>query len=239
MNHQRSGNMYNPNKVAIFLIVSAVIGDGRIDLAVAAPNVVVATHEEVAGLYQHEYANMWWQWAVSMNSAESPVIDKTGEKCGVNQAGPVWFLAGGYGTSKIRRECSIPSDKYIFFPVINTIFYPSDPEANLSCESVKKEAAVNNQHLRSFKVAVDDQVLVNPVFHRVSSNKCFDLVARKENNPKQLEAYPSATDGYWIMLKPLSVGTHRISFHAEYHQPGRIYGKMTQDIEYIIEIHEP
>nr|MBC8273398.1 hypothetical protein [Chloroflexota bacterium] len=112
-------------------------------------------------------------------------------------------------------------------------------KSNLSCESVKSGAALNNQYLSTFKVRLDDDEFINPVFFRSSSVKCFDLIARKKNNSQQLEMYPSATDGYWVMLKPLSVGTHEIAFRAEYNRPGGSYGKMVQDIEYTIEIYEP
>ena len=224
-------------KSIIFTIV--IYGVIISNVVIAESDVFVKNDEQVSGLYHHEYANMWWQWAVSMNGKESPVRDRTGVKCGVNQIGPVWFLAGGYGSSKIKRKCSIPSDKHIFFPVINMLYYPLNTNADLSCESVKKGAALNNKYLSSFKVSIDNQELLNPVFHRSASKKCFNLIARKANNPQHSEIYPSATDGYWIMLKPLSTGVHEISFRAEYNRPGGSYGKMIQDIEYTIEVYEP
>ncbi|WP_455208418.1 hypothetical protein [Kaarinaea lacus] len=218
--------------VAIVCIVSTNVVDAN-------PDIIVKGNEKIAGLFQHEYVNMWWQWAVSMSDKESPIRDNIGNKCNVNQVGPVWFLAGGYGSSKISRKCSIPSDKYIFFPVINMLYYPPNTDESVSCDSVKKGAELNNQYISTFKVKIDDQEFVNPVYYRIASKKCFDLIARKENNQRQLEVYPSATDGYWIMLKPMSVGLHAITFRAEYDRPGGSFGKMVQDIEYTISIYEP
>ena len=93
-------------------------------------DIIVNNDEQVSDVYLHDYTNMWWQWAVSMNEKDSPVRDRTGSKCHVNQIGPVWFLAGGYGSSKINRKCSIPADKYIFFPVINMLYYPPTKYTN-------------------------------------------------------------------------------------------------------------
>jgi hypothetical protein len=200
---------------------------------------IVGLNETVSGLTQDQYVNMWWQWAVSMSDSESPVKDRKGIKCGVNQAGPVWFLAGGYGTSKIRRKCSIPADKYVFFPVINMLYFPRPERASLSCDQVKKAASLNNQYLVAFKVKIDKREYVNPAFYRHSSKKCFDLIARKQGVTEVQQMYPSATDGYWFMLRPLSVGKHEISFRAEYNRPGGGYGRMVQDIEYEINIYEP
>ncbi len=219
------------------IILSVIISTSSI--AAANQDLLVDSNEKVSGLSQHEYVNMWWQWAVSMNAKNSPVRDRIGTKCAVNQEGPVWFLAGGYGSSKISRKCSIPSDKHIFFPVINMIYFPPSTNTDTTCESVKKGAALNNQYLSAFKVKVDDQEFINPVFHRISSQSCFDLAARKEPDARQSEVYPSATDGYWVMLKPLPVGSHTISFRAEYNRLGGAFGKMVQDIEYTIEVYNP
>jgi len=202
-------------------------------------NIIVDNSANVQGIHQYEYANMWWQWAVSMSDKESPVRDRTGEKCSVNQIGPVWFLAGGYGSSKISRKCSIPADKYIFFPIINMIYYPSRLKSKTTCASVKEGTSLNNRYLSAFRLTIDQQQFLNPVHYRQSSKKCFDLIARKENNTQQAEVYPTATDGYWVMLKPLSIGTHVISFRAEYNRPGGSYGKTVQDIEYTLDITRP
>ena len=207
--------------------------------AVADSGITVERNDNVQGLLQSDYVNMWWQWAVSMPNNESPIKDRSGTKCAVNQEGPVWFLAGGYGSSKISRKCSIPFDKHIFFPVINMLYYPRGVNSSPSCESVKKMAAMNNQYLRSFRVLIDDRKILNPVFYRHASQTCFDLAARKNNSTEYTKIYPSATDGYWVMLKPLPIGPHRISFRAEYDRPGGVYGLMVQDIEYEINVYNP
>jgi len=223
----------------LFFVNIILIGMANSSLAEADSDMVIKVSDPVAGLQQFDYVNMWWQWAVSMENEESPVRDTTGTKCGVNQIGPVWFLAGGYGSSKISRDCSIPSDKYIFFPVINMIYYPPPGvKTTITCDDVKKGAEVNNQYLGAFKVKIDNQQFVNPAFFRISSKKCFDLIARKRNNQKQMEVFPSATDGYWVMLKPLPLGKHVISFRAEYNRPGGSYGKMAQDIQYNLNVYK-
>lgn len=204
----------------------------------ASDSMLVGANEKVQGKALDEYANLWWQWASSMPADQSPVRDISGLKCDVNQNGPVWFLAGGYGSSKIRRQCTIPQGHYLFFPVINMINFANKTNSKLSCEQVKANSAMNNDHLRAFEVRVDEQKWVNPVFHRASSNHCFDLLGWPAKTVPTRRVYPSATDGYWVMLKPLPVGAHVIRFKAEYHNPDSAYGLMVQDIEYQIDIVE-
>jgi len=207
-------------------------------MASAVADDIIETGDTLQGRTQAEYANTWWQWAVSMPDAQSPIKDRSGVRCAVNQAGPVWFLAGGFGTSRISRECRIPSDRHIFFPVINMLYYPSGEGPAPTCDSVKLHAAMNNRYLKSFKVTIDDHSYVNPAFFRRSSADCFDLIARKPGTYTPSTVFPSATDGYWVMLRPLSPGRHTLSFRAEYNRPGASYGAMIQDIEYTIDSYE-
>lgn len=223
-------------KSSIFVLLYFVL---PLSASFASSDIIVDSNISVSGVSQNDYANMWWQWAVSMPATESPVRDRVGVKCHVNQVGPVWFLAGGYGSSRINRKCSIPSDKYIFFPVINMIYYDRGAKRRSTCKAVKKGASFNNQYLRSFKVSIDDEVFLNPVIYRIGSKKCFDLIARKPDIRESESVYPAATDGYWLMLKPLQVGRHRISFSAKYNRPGGSFGRMAQDINYDITVYQP
>jgi hypothetical protein len=49
----------------------------------------------------------------------NPIVDNTGKHAGINQGGPVWFLAGAPGGNKIPiRKCVVPYQKALLFPVI-------------------------------------------------------------------------------------------------------------------------
>ncbi|MET9659591.1 hypothetical protein [Streptomyces sp. NPDC006510] len=63
-------------------------------------------------------AGRWWKWALSAPDDRSPVRDTTGEHAAWNQPDDLWFLAGTYGGRVVRR-CAIPSDRPVFFPVLN------------------------------------------------------------------------------------------------------------------------
>ncbi|GAA2924431.1 hypothetical protein [Kitasatospora cinereorecta] len=65
-----------------------------------------------------ELAGRWWQWALSAPDDRCPVKDTTGEHAAWGQPDDLWFLAGTYGGHVVRR-CAIPSDRPVFFPVLN------------------------------------------------------------------------------------------------------------------------
>lgn len=171
------GNMNNLfTRYLLFALIPA-------NITVANDDNVAVLKDTVDGKYLNEYPNIWWQWAASMPDQQSAVSDRTGKFCDMNQQGPVRFLAGGYGSSKIKRQCTIPKDKYLFFPVINMVYYdksvsdPEQPRPKLSCDQVKALAALNNDKLNSFVVTIDNQKIFNPAPHRYISPECFDLMA--------------------------------------------------------------
>jgi len=178
-----------------------------------------------------EYPNIWWQWAYSIPRDINPVWDRTGENCHQGQNGNVWFLAGGFGSSTIKRKCEIPSGKYIFFPVINMVYWKPNNKT-LSCDQAKEYAALNNDTLIEINIELDSKKASNPAHTRLSSEQCFNIFSRVAKNVESYDAYPSATDGFWIMLKPLSKGAHILKFQAKYNRENEAFGKMVQDIEY-------
>lgn len=192
------------------------------------------------GLRLDEYANKWWQWVFALPRNKNPVNDLTGKKCAVNQHGKVWFLAGGIGTSRITRSCDVPAGKYLFFPIINMVYY-NMPENNtrhksISCKEAMGYASFNNEHLPYAFLRIDGKTIGNKKLFRIKPRKCFDIAANIPEKYHAPSVYPSATDGYWAMIKPLSPGTHKVEFFAEYHNPGSAYGMMKQDIVYHVNI---
>ncbi len=76
-------------------------------------------------------AARWAQWGASTKTERSPIADLTGEYAGVEQPYDIWFLAGSFGGS-VRRSCTIPANKKIFFPVFNIWLEEGHPTVDLS-----------------------------------------------------------------------------------------------------------
>ena len=68
----------------------------------------------------------WWQWALSIPPSQNPLLDMTGENCMVGQRGPTWFLGGVFGGGgMVTRNCTVPDNVSLFFPVINSVNFNS------------------------------------------------------------------------------------------------------------------
>ena len=205
--------------LAMLLALSAIAGAGAEDRA--APVMPLPLDAKVEGMGYPELTAKWWQWAEALDGL--PYRDRDGRACAVAQEGPVWFLAGTTGMFNARRECTIPLGKHVLMPVINMIHYTPDDALRgdrvPSCRQLQSWAAVNNDRLSS-AVAV-------------LSAGCFPLYPDIPPPPGHL-AQMAASDGYWLLLPPLSPGRHTLSVGANYDADGSGYGRMVQSFEYVL-----
>ncbi|MGA0023533.1 MAG: hypothetical protein ACO3F9_02690 [Burkholderiales bacterium] len=177
-------------------------------VAHAQNNPVVAPHESVAGHSQGEWSRLWWQWAASFEAKDSSVADRTGALCAGGQRGPVWFLAGTFGTQRTVRTCTVPQGKHLFFPLINHAVMPT-PNEYTSCAAVRDTAAKMTDKPAALVLDINGQRIAGLQAHRQAPTKCFDMGARTGGRVRMA---PSAANGYYVMLKPLPRGKHVLNF---------------------------
>ena len=190
----------------------------------ADPN-LVEPGRRVAGSSQAEWTRAWWQWAASFDQSRSPVADTTGALCASGQQGPVWFLAGTYGTGRAVRTCTVPAGKYLFFPLINYVMFPRQDD-DVSCSALVQGAKDVTDGVSNLVLRVDGRDIEGLGVQRLSSQGCFDLGKRKR--PPEI-VFPVAADGYYAMLKPLAPGRHTLEF-------GGVLSSMTQAISYTLDV---
>lgn len=89
-----------------------------------------------------ELSGRWWTWALSAPDDHDPVRDTTGEHADWNQPDDLWFLAGTYGGRVVRR-CAVPSDRPLFFPVLNMQHPRSYSRVPLSMSVAQAAASLN------------------------------------------------------------------------------------------------
>jgi hypothetical protein len=184
--------------------------------------IAIAPRQSVAGRTQADWSVAWWQWAGSFDRRESPVADPTGALCGSHQDGDVWFLAGTYGSRRTTRTCRVPQGKYLFFPLINYVVMPRQGFA-ADCGSFIAEAARLTGDAELLVMELDGRRLGKPETYRQASS-CFDMGALAS---PQARVYPSAANGYYVMLNPLTAGRHELNF-------GGVLPSMSQAITYTL-----
>jgi len=203
--------------VVLFGAVTALAGDAH--RGVAPPN------SNPYGRTYGEWAAEWWKWVDAIPQGVNPIVDKDGSQCAINQNGPVWFLAGTHGGSA-TRYCTIPAGKAIFFPLFTYLddypcpetppTPPFQPAPGQSLEDFLIADAKSVVDLVNHLVADLDGRELSNVFSYRAHSKLFSFTAAIDRKVTDscITGSPqlAVTDGYWLLLEPLSRGEHTLHF---------------------------
>jgi len=203
-----------------------------LSLAVTRPS-QAANGAKALDLDQNTYGNTYgewaarrWQWALSIPANSNPLLldDRSpgGAHCDAGQSRPVWFLASSLFGGTFERSCAVPVGKALFFPVIQAIFgagvfdcAPTNPGVLCNIATLR-QAAFDSMDSVTLAATVDGKAL-------------RDLGAQRAQSPVMILTYPvgnalgvdsgtylpNVADGYWVMLSPLSAGSHTITLSAD------------------------
>jgi hypothetical protein len=179
---------------------------------------ITGVNDNAYGNTYGEWSAAWWQWALSIPAANSPISDSTGANCTQQQSGPVFYLAGTAGGS-VTRSCTVPAGKSLFFPILNSLWGASVGD----CDPTNPGVPCNLATLRKSAADAMDPVTLQAV---IDGKPVKDLDQQRVQSPALTITYPAdngagvgagsyalnVSDGYWVLLAPLSIGKHSIYF---------------------------
>ena len=173
--------------------------------------------------YGKSYANWsaeWWKWSLKIDTAVHPSL---GGSCTEGQSGKVFFIAadffGGVGV-----PCTIPAGKAVFVAIVNAEcstlepppFHGGDEAELLDCARCWGDHIVPS----SVTATLDGVPLASLASYRAASPVFpFEVPANNIFGIPGPASGQSASDGYWLMLPPLSAGVHTLSFSGAFDFP--------------------
>lgn len=177
-----------------------------------------------------DWIQLWWMWCYGDGKNTSPVSDTTGEHCDKGQIyDRVWFLAGTFGGS-VKRKCVVPSDRSLFFPVLNDIIsFATDPHLKTE-EDLASYAKADLDKTRLLRVSIDEIQLLDIREYRFRT-AAFDLTVPILKPAVGNESTRAVSDGYWLFLHPLTKGLHRIHFVGEKLEIDRLISSDVSELE--------
>ena len=165
-----------------------------------------------------------------------PAHRSLGRFCAQGQRGDIWFLAGnldGTPASPIKRSCTIPAGKALFFPLVNAFsgyLIGADPADQDSVAAQREIVRTFGVHASAgLSVTVDGR----PAPFRFEESVPFTVVLPIDNVyglTDHFLLYPTVDAGYYSYLPPLCPGTHRLVF------TGRLPGKPMLRVMYQLTI---
>ena len=189
------------------------------DLNTSAKEVYLMPNENIGALSQAEWSWRYWEWSKSFPKGHQPADDQTGSICMQNQYDSVIMLTGSSQDKPIKRLGEVPSGKYIFIPVLVSLAEDAELAQGLNCKALM--LTVQNtmpKDLSSIYVKIDGKTIPDMKSFRQTIG-CY-LLNTYSGKPF------AASDGYWVMLRPLAPGKHTIHFG------GRLPDGFSQDVLY-------
>ena len=175
---------------------------------VPAAVVVESPGATVAGKTIAAWSANWWQWAAALAPPGDPFTDASGAYAGVNQSGPVFFLAGSPGGNN-SRQFNVPINTYVLVPLLASEWSQLELGFDKTAAEIRQAAQQQANQINSLHASLDGTP-ISPVtlFTHREVSPDFNFVA-VYNNRVGINAVGSSgiavADGYFLMLAPLTL----------------------------------
>jgi hypothetical protein len=167
----------------------------------------------IYGKSYSEWASKWWQWHISIPGKIHPRENYSPDTCSINQDGPVWFLADGANRKPEERTCTIPFGKAILVQVAGGECDYGEPELNTD-EKVKQCVDSGNEGAM-VQASVDGKEVMNFQDLRIG-HYWFNITVPEDNiYEERAGTYRALVDGWFLFVKPLSLGKHEIHIKGD------------------------
>jgi hypothetical protein len=186
-----------------------------VEINLLAEVVVEPPGASVAGKTVAEWSAAWWQWAAALAPPGDPFSDTTGHFASLNQSGPVFFLAGS-PSGVNRREFMVPPGTYILVPLLAGEYSQLELGFDKTESQIRQSAQQQADQIDSLHATLDGTTISSTVlFTHREATPDFSFVAVANNQVGIFAVGDSGiavADGYFLMLDPLSPGTHTLNY---------------------------
>ena len=212
------------------------------------------------GMSYGDWSAEWWTWQLKLPATEHPAFSLDGANCAAGQYGKVWFLTGAFTTEVpenefntiVRELCAVPTGKAIFFPIINIecstieeapfLLIEEGPDSNVdTCAASFVDGT--NAVVSDLSIEIDGEQLENPEHYQAQSPVfSFEFEDPSDNilgvdcSAEDCNDARSVSDGFWIMLPPLSRGEHIVRFTGSFRDPNNGDLFFGLDVTYVITV---
>ena len=170
------------------------------------------------GLTFAEHQKNFWKWILEIPANESPVNDRTGEKCANGQSNTnssVFYLSFNNGGIS-ERTCKVPVGKGLLIPVMQVEW--SDKEApGASVEELHKSAKKDQDSVNSLYLKIGDkEYKYKDLIKYRTQTDVFEVVFPDNGIFGVIEGGVSkvVADGFYIITEPLTKGNYSVHFKS-------------------------
>jgi hypothetical protein len=188
-----------------------------------------------------KWTQEWWKWALSLPSDANPFTHPDGSFAGMNNNGPIYFIAGQSQTN----EFNVPAGKPLLVPIRNFVDTPPEflPSGALSFTdpaikgTESSNCAIFNRSISNLEADIDGKPISNLLSH-LENTSFFDAGTAAAGTlavdptysldvaPVGTHLDPAKSTGYWLMIDHLSPGEHTLHFAASWNSFNLSFGNV-------------
>jgi len=189
--------------------------------AASAPPHVFPPTAHAFGASLGEWQARWFTWFIEIPAATNPLFDETGALCGIDQSGPVWFLAPVAHPGVTTRACTVPVGKGIFVLGLGNECSNIEPPPFFGSTEAELRACAAEGLEASFGDATQaisvDGVDVADLSRYRTQTPLFSYTLPPDNVYRLPAgtATRAVSDGTAVIVQPLPPGEHQIVVHIE------------------------
>ncbi|MFB5600267.1 MAG: hypothetical protein ACE5SW_08590 [Nitrososphaeraceae archaeon] len=165
-----------------------------------------------------EHQENFWKWILAIPANESPVNDRTGEKCANGQSNSnssVFYLSfnnGGIST----RSCEVPAGKGLFIPVMQ-VEYSEKEVPNASIEDLRRTVTKDQDSVNSLYLKIGNkEYKFDDLLKYRTQTDVFEVVFPDNGIFGVIDGGISKAvgDGFYIITEPLTKGNYSVHFKS-------------------------
>ena len=168
-----------------------------------------------------EWQARWFTWFIEIPASTNPLFDDTGTLCGINQSGPVWFLAPVAHPGVTTRACTVPAGKGIFVLGLGNECSNIEPPPFFGATEADLRACAA-EGLQEFFGDATQSISVDGVevadldqYRRQTPLFGYTLPPDNVYGLPPATATKAISDGTAVIVRPLPQGEHQIVVHLE------------------------
>lgn len=169
------------------------------------------------GIPYGEWIIKYWDWWANIPGAESPAEHKGKFQCFMQDVDNVTFLVDPLKMNiEETYSCKITSGKPIFFSLVTSEYDTGIEGYEHATDKELVDSARQDDDSNAFKLTIDGKVIPSDFVRNLRAESPFwNITIEKGNHYDSVPGtFRAFAEGFYIFLKPLSPGSHQITYEA-------------------------
>ena len=196
--------------MVLLLISTTIASAGRANPGVLPPN------SRVHGLRYGGWIARWWKYALELPASQNPITDGTGAECAYKLVGNVALVVAS-STLDVPIHCEVPAGKMLFIEVLGAECSTLEPPPFYGGNEAELRACAQSILPQDLLAVIDGKPVQNLSAY-IFTSPMFDFTVPEDNILGAPAGASGQSVGYgaYLMLLPLTPGTHTIHVHGTY-----------------------